>query len=85
MSALPPKVDKEQTSRNVRFVPKADLCNAANSSWAQCRELLATSPALYDASLGDVGVTQAQVDGKSPACLSGSASKRLISRIELNL
>src|SRR6516165_4041852 len=25
MSALPPKVDKEQTSRNVRFVPKADI------------------------------------------------------------
>src|SRR5215472_4688047 len=25
MSALPPKADKEQTSRDVRFVPKADI------------------------------------------------------------
>src|SRR5262249_6822778 len=30
MSALPPKADKEQTSRDVRFVPKADSCTAAN-------------------------------------------------------
>src|SRR5262249_11034117 len=31
MSALPPKADKEQTCRNVRFVPKADICSAAKS------------------------------------------------------
>ena len=29
MSALPPKADKERTSRYVRFVPKADSCSAA--------------------------------------------------------
>ena len=26
MSALPPKVDKQRTSRYVRFVPEADSC-----------------------------------------------------------
>src|SRR5262245_52885483 len=31
MSALPPKADKEQTCRDVRFVPKADICSAAKS------------------------------------------------------
>jgi len=30
MSALPPKADKEQTCRHVRFVPKADSCTAAS-------------------------------------------------------
>ena len=30
MSALPPKADKEQPSRYVRFVPKADIRTAAN-------------------------------------------------------
>src|SRR5262249_51330949 len=30
MSALPPKADKQQTFRYVRFVPKADSCSAAN-------------------------------------------------------
>src|SRR5262249_54046567 len=29
MSALPPKADIETQSRNVRFVPKADICGAA--------------------------------------------------------
>jgi len=29
MSALPLKADKQQTCRNVRFVPKADSCTAA--------------------------------------------------------
>jgi len=29
MSALPPKADKQQIARNVRFVPKADKCTAA--------------------------------------------------------
>jgi hypothetical protein len=29
MSALPPKADKEQMARFVRFVPKADSCSAA--------------------------------------------------------
>ena len=33
MSALPPKADKERTSRNVRFVPKADSCTAGKRSW----------------------------------------------------
>jgi hypothetical protein len=32
LSALPLKPDKEQTSRDVRFVPKADKRTAANSS-----------------------------------------------------
>jgi hypothetical protein len=32
MSALPPKADIGTQSRNVRFVPKADICSAANSS-----------------------------------------------------
>ena len=31
MSALPPKADIEPRSRDVRFVPKADSCTAANS------------------------------------------------------
>jgi hypothetical protein len=30
MSALPPKADIESQSRNVRFVPQADSCTAAN-------------------------------------------------------
>ena len=30
MSALPPKADIETQSRDVRFVPKADSCTAAN-------------------------------------------------------
>src|SRR5215471_4072363 len=30
MSALPPKADKEQACRNVRFVPKADIRTAAD-------------------------------------------------------
>jgi hypothetical protein len=29
MSALPPKADIESRSRDVRFVPKADICSAA--------------------------------------------------------
>jgi hypothetical protein len=29
MSALPPKADIGTQSRNVRFVPKADICGAA--------------------------------------------------------
>src|SRR5262249_3638240 len=32
MSALPPKADKQQISRHVRFVPKADICGAAKST-----------------------------------------------------
>jgi hypothetical protein len=32
MSALPPKADKRQTSRHVRFVPKADIRAAAKTS-----------------------------------------------------
>src|SRR6516225_10397029 len=32
MSALPPKADIGTQSRNVRFVPKADSCTAANST-----------------------------------------------------
>src|SRR5262245_8573043 len=31
MSALPLKADKAQTGWHVRFVPKADICSAANS------------------------------------------------------
>ena len=30
MSALPPKADIAERDRNVRFVPKADSCTAAN-------------------------------------------------------
>src|SRR6516225_8704473 len=29
MSALPPKADMDQYGRDVRFVPKADICSAA--------------------------------------------------------
>ena len=29
MSALPPKADMDQHGRDVRFVPKADICTAA--------------------------------------------------------
>src|SRR5262249_36952771 len=32
MSALPPKADIGTQSANVRFVPKADICGAANCS-----------------------------------------------------
>ena len=32
MSALPPKADIRRHDWNVRFVPKADICSAANSS-----------------------------------------------------
>ena len=32
MSALPPKADIRQRNCNVRFVPKADSCTAANFS-----------------------------------------------------
>jgi hypothetical protein len=32
MSALPPKADKQEKARLVRFVPKADICTAANCS-----------------------------------------------------
>ena len=32
MSALPPKVDIGTKPRNVRFVPKADICGAANNA-----------------------------------------------------
>src|SRR6516164_8459126 len=32
MSALPPKADIDPHGRDVRFVPKADICGAANSS-----------------------------------------------------
>jgi hypothetical protein len=32
MSALPPKADMDQDGRDVRFVPKADSCTAANNS-----------------------------------------------------
>src|SRR5215469_11253647 len=32
MSALPPKADIGTQSRNVRFVPKADSCTAANGA-----------------------------------------------------
>src|SRR5262245_6401119 len=35
LSALPPKADKEQTSRYVRFVPKADSCTAAKAGRRQ--------------------------------------------------
>ena len=31
MSALPPKADIAECDGDVRFVPKADICNAANS------------------------------------------------------
>jgi hypothetical protein len=30
MSALPPKADIDKRGRHVRFVPKADICTAAN-------------------------------------------------------
>jgi hypothetical protein len=30
MSALPPKADIGTQSRDVRYVPKADICSAAN-------------------------------------------------------
>jgi hypothetical protein len=30
VSALPPKADIERHDRHVRFVPKADICSAAN-------------------------------------------------------
>src|SRR5215475_11005971 len=30
MSALPPKADKQRLPPNVRLVPKADICSAAN-------------------------------------------------------
>src|SRR5215510_8952276 len=32
MSALPPKADKQQRCRHVRFVPKPDLCSAAEDA-----------------------------------------------------
>ena len=32
MSALPPKADIDRHGRHVRFVPKADSCNAAQIS-----------------------------------------------------
>ena len=32
MSALPPKADIPQRDRHVRFVPKADICGAANNA-----------------------------------------------------
>jgi len=35
MSALPPKADIGTQSRNVRFVPKADICSAANNRWSR--------------------------------------------------
>src|SRR5262249_58199147 len=31
ISALPPKADIDRACRDVRFVPKADICTAANS------------------------------------------------------
>jgi len=34
MSALPPKADIGTQSRNVRFVPKADICGAANRAYS---------------------------------------------------
>src|SRR5262245_2971218 len=34
MSALPPKADEKQTSRYVRFVPKADSCTATDDATA---------------------------------------------------
>src|SRR6516165_5747866 len=34
MSALPPKADIGTQPRNVRFVPKADICAAANSRYS---------------------------------------------------
>jgi hypothetical protein len=34
MSALPPKADIGTQSRNVRFVPIADICTAANSPYS---------------------------------------------------
>src|SRR5215471_8215348 len=34
MSALPPKADKERTCRDVRFVPKADICSAATDYYS---------------------------------------------------
>ena len=40
MSALPPKADIGTQPRNVRFVPKADICSAANRSLIQ----IASSP-----------------------------------------
>ena len=33
MSALPPKADITAAQTNVRFLPKADSCSAANSGW----------------------------------------------------
>jgi hypothetical protein len=32
MSALPPKADIADAMRNVRFVPKADICTAAEEA-----------------------------------------------------
>jgi hypothetical protein len=34
MSALPPKADIAERDHHVRFVPKADICTAANSRYA---------------------------------------------------
>jgi len=34
MSALPPKADITERGRHVRFVPKADICAAANSRYS---------------------------------------------------
>ena len=34
MSALPPKADIAERDRHVRFVPKADSCTAAKSSYS---------------------------------------------------
>src|SRR5215469_8626490 len=44
MSALPPKADKQQRSRNVRFVPEADLRTAAKQSLFEVRHALGWSP-----------------------------------------
>ena len=44
MSALPPKADIGTQSRNVRFVPKADSCAAAISSFTP---RLAQRPAVW--------------------------------------
>jgi hypothetical protein len=41
MSALSPKADNERTCRHVRFVPKADISNAANQQLRRYQVTLA--------------------------------------------
>src|SRR5262249_44581195 len=44
MSVLPPKADKWQTSRDVRFVPKGDIRTAADFSYSITSSARADSP-----------------------------------------